>query len=232
MRRVVVGASVVVVVGASVVVVVGACVVVVGASVVVVVGACVVVVGASVVVVVGAAVVLDGPPGSGSVIVANAWSGVTCEMLVATRIWQFLKSGRPLFGEAWFGDRQLNWPDGLAPLNGKKPTDGSPAGKVAVPFTSASTMPVAVPWSQCAVTDHDAEVGSVPSHCSTDTASASPKSWATIVNDCGWPAASPKTWNGDEPGSAMVPANATPAVASEPTSTSTKTKRRRRTPAA
>jgi hypothetical protein len=77
------------------------------------------------------------------------------------------------------------------------------------------------------VIDHDDEPGSTPSHCSTATRSPSPKPVAMIVNDCGFPAASPGTWNGDADGVVIVPANATPAVAIDAINTMVKTSLRR-----
>ena len=55
---------------------------------------------------------------SGSVMVRKTWSEVPALLLVDTRTWQFVKSGRPLPGDGPFGARQLNRPWGLAPLNG------------------------------------------------------------------------------------------------------------------
>ncbi len=47
---------------------------------------------------------------SGSVMVRKAWSEVPALLFVETRTWQFVKSGRPFAGDAWFGERQLKMP--------------------------------------------------------------------------------------------------------------------------
>ena len=185
---VVVGATVVVVVGATVVVVVvgatvvvvvvGATVVVVvvGATVVVVVvGATVVVVvvGATVVVVVVGAtvvVVVVDTGAAGIVIVRNAWFPTTLLLSVATRIWQLVKSGTPLFGDGSPGARQLNLTCGLGPLIGKKPKLGSLAGKVAIPSTPTSTAAGDVAESQWSSGFHPGVLDATPSHCSMLTA--------------------------------------------------------------
>src|SRR5262249_19770117 len=54
--------------------------------------------------------VVEPPPAPGSTRPRNAWSVVTPALLVDARSWQLRKSGRPLFGDGSFADRQLNRP--------------------------------------------------------------------------------------------------------------------------
>ncbi len=105
----------------------------------------------------------------GSCIVKNAWSGTEFCRLVATRTWQLVKLGRPLFGSAWFGARQLNKPCGLGPLNGCNERFGSFDGKVALPPWSTIAVAGAEPRSQLIVGDQPDAVAGVPSHTSTFT---------------------------------------------------------------
>jgi hypothetical protein len=47
---------------------------------------------------------------AGSVMVRNTWSAVAALLFDDTRNWQFVKSGRPLAGDAWPGAKQLKMP--------------------------------------------------------------------------------------------------------------------------
>ena len=124
-----------------------------------------------------------------------------------------------MFGEGSFGDRQLNWNEGLSFLNGWNAWLKSLALKVAVPLAATMTGAGALPLSQSTVGDHPTVVGSTPSHCSTLTSDPGVYPLPTIVNGCGLPAASPGTTNGLPVGCVIVPAHAIPAISTKATAT-------------
>ncbi len=130
----------------------------------------------------------------------------------ATRTWQFVKSGLPLFGDRSPGAKQLNRVWGLGPLNGKNPKFTLFAGNVAMPSCPTSTAAGALAESQCAIGVHPGEDGATPSHCSTLTVPCA-YPVPTIVNDSGLPAASPGTVNGLDAGVVIVAATAIPTAA-------------------
>jgi len=150
-------------------------------------------------------------------------------LLVETRIWQFRKSVNPFDPESGgsFGDKQLNRPCGLSPLNGVNALFGSVDKNVAVPVPSARAGAGDEPKSQLLVGDQPAIVWSTPSHCSTDTNEPGAKPVAITVNATGFPDASPGTTNGD-PDGCVIDANATPTRPTRPTTAPTATTATRR----
>src|SRR6478672_10315271 len=106
---------------------------------------------------------------------------------------------------------------GLAPLNGWKPKSRSPAGKVAFPDPSTVSPAGEVPRSQCETGLQFAGLGSLPSHCSTNTVVPGVKPLTVTVNDWGLPAPSPGTAKGS------LPTRAGPTQRRQPPETSPRT---------
>src|SRR5262245_11493283 len=144
----------------------------------------------------------------------NVWSAVAIELLLDMRILQLRKSVSPLVGlrGGSFGERQLNRVCGDSPLNGWKAWLASVTANITVPSEAATAAAGADPRSQLMVTLHPGVVGATPSHCSSHTRPPGFQPEPVIVNDCGLPAASPGTTNGEPVGCVIVPAAATPVM--------------------
>ncbi len=124
-------------------------------------------------------------------------------LLLETRTWQFVKSGRPFSGEGCAGDRQLKMPCGLMPWNGTNWWFRSEAANETFPLASAIAGDGDETRSQFTVGDQPRVVGGVPSHCSTKTFVPGVNPLAAMVNACGVPPVT-ATVNGFAVGEVMV----------------------------
>jgi hypothetical protein len=122
-------------------------------------------------------------------------------MIVVTRTWQLRKSLRPLFGEVWFGARQLNSSCGDGPRTGRNTRSGAAvAEKWTVPFASALAAAGDVARSQSALGSQPGVVTGTPSHCSTKIFVLGWNPVATMSIGFGIPCASAGTANGFDDG--------------------------------